>query len=282
MPELPEVETVRRGLAREVAGRRIVEAEVLWPGSVAAPEAAQFAARLASQRVLGVCRRGKYLALRLEGEEWLVAHLRMTGNLTVCAPSEPAGSFLRARFCLDDGRELRFTDIRKFGRLWLVEGRQLSDLPPLRGLGPEPLDPAFTPARLHAMLRARGRALKPLLLDQSFLAGLGNIYVDEALYRARLHPLCPSSAVGPRQATALHAAIQAVLVQAIQNCGSSLENFRDVFGNEGRAQLHLDAYQRTDQPCPRCGCPIARIVVAQRGTHYCPRCQRLQVVGRKS
>ncbi len=276
MPELPEVETVRRGLQRELPGREIRGAEVLWPGSVAAPDADQFRGRLAGQRILGVARRGKYLAIRLEDGEWLLAHLRMTGNLGVREAGQPTDKFLRVRMALDDGRELRFTDVRKFGRMWLVEGEELDDLAPLADLGPEPLDEAFTPARLHATLSARDRAIKPLLLDQAFLAGLGNIYADEALYRARLHPLQPASSLSRAEAGRLHEAIVAVLLQAIDNCGSSLENFRDAFGNEGKAHLHLQAYQRTGEPCTRCGRPIRRLVVAQRSTHYCGFCQRLK------
>ena len=267
MPELPEVETIRRTLAPHVEGRQIESVQFHWERTCVG-DAAETAAILAGQRILALDRFGKYLMFRLRKgnrDSMLNIHLRMTGNLLLNA--EP-GPYTRARMFLDGGRDLVFHDIRKFGR-W-----QWSELLPPRmaELGPEPLE--ISALEFAERLKARTTRLKALLLNQEFLRGLGNIYADEALFRARLHPERSARTVGPRKVGDLHAAIQSVLRDAIAAGGTSINNYVDSMGSQGYFQLHTQVYGKTGKPCPRCGTGIRRILVAQRSTHHCPRCQR--------
>ena len=198
----------------------------------------------------------------------------MTGELTVTAPEHPSGKHHHLTFVLADGRELRFADIRKFGRIRLLDAGDLAALD--AGLGPEPLAPSLTAEAFHARLRARKRAIKPLLLDQGFLAGVGNIYADEALFAARIHPLRPASSLSPAEASRLLEALRQVLGGAIERRGTTLRNYRDGLGQSGGNQFHLRIYNLAEgAPCPRCGTPVQRLVVGQRGTKVCPRCQPL-------
>jgi formamidopyrimidine-DNA glycosylase len=272
MPELPEVEYVARQLRAELIGRRIASVEVLWPRTVEGTAPEEFAARLVGRTVIDVDRRAKYLLLDLDDGQVLVIHRRMSGNLIFTAPSE-RDPYARVALALDDGRRLVFSDPRKFGRLALTTRAE----PPasFAALGPEPLAPDFTPEMLAARLAGRRRALKALLLDQSVIAGLGNIYADETLWRAQLHPLRPGASLTREEVAALHAAMQETLRLGIEHGGTTFGRHRDVFNEAGRNVEHLDVYRRTGEPCRRCGTPIARTVVAQRGTHYCPQCQRL-------
>ena len=267
MPELPEVETVRRTLAPVVEGRTIAAVTFTWPRTCAGdPRATE--ARLAGQRIERLERHGKYLLFRLHRngrESLLVIHLRMTGNLIV---NGAPGEFTRAGMSLDDGTVVAFQDIRKFGR-WEWSER----LPArLAALGPEPLEIGCD--EFTARLRARKARLKALLLDQEFLRGLGNIYADEALFGARLHPLRSANGVGPRKAGDLYLAIQNVLRDAIEAGGTSIRDYRDSRGAEGGFQRQIRIYGRTGEPCLNCGTRVRRVVVAQRSTHFCPRCQR--------
>ena len=267
MPELPEVETVRRTLATVVEGRTITAVSFAWPRTCAGdPYATQ--ARLAGQRIERLERYGKYLLFRLcrsGRESLLVVHLRMTGNLIV---NGVPGDYTRASMSLDDGTAVVFQDIRKFGR-WEWSER----LPArLASLGPEPLE--IGRDEFADRLRSRRARLKALLLDQEFLRGLGNIYADEALFGARLHPLRGAHSVGPRRARDLHGAIQTVLRDAIDAGGTSIRDYRDSRGAEGAFQRQIRIYGRDGEPCVNCGTRVRRVVVAQRSTHYCPRCQR--------
>ena len=267
MPELPEVETIRRTLAPSVEGRTIEAVSFHWPRTcVGDPRETE--ARLAGQRIERLDRHGKYLVFRLctAGRgSLLVIHLRMTGNLLL--NGEP-GKFTRAEMRLDDGTAVVFQDIRKFGR-WQWSER----LPPrLAELGPEPLE--IGPGEFAARLASRKARLKALLLDQCFLRGLGNIYADEALFRARLHPQRSGDSVGPRQARRLHGAIQGVLRSAIAAGGASINNYVDSRGAQGGFQRLVQVYGKTGAPCVTCGTPVRRVLVAQRSTHFCPRCQR--------
>lgn len=272
MPELPEVETLARALRATLTGRSIVRAEVRWPRTVAEPDPETFRQRLAGRRILGVRRRGKWLLLDLEGEEWLLIHLRMSGRLAVERSDAPEDVHTRAVFCLDHGERLRFSDPRKFGRIVLTACPEdwLSDL------GPEPLDPEFTPERMARMLEGRRVRLKPLLTDQRFLAGLGNIYADEALWRSGLHPLRCADTLTPEEVARLHGAIREVLEEAIARRGTTLADRRYVLpdGRPGEFAAHLAVYGREGASCPRCGAPIARTRVGGRSAHFCPRCQR--------
>jgi formamidopyrimidine-DNA glycosylase len=226
-------------------------------------------------RVVAVSRRGKHLVMELargrESAGFLVSHLRMSGCWIESHAARDAGRHARARFDLDDGGRLLFVDPRKFGRLWHVT--RLDAL--FARLGPEPLAREFTADWLARALRARQRRLKPLLLDQTFIAGLGNIYVDESLHRARLHPLMRADRASRAQARRLHGAVQRTLRAAIRREGSSFDVFyRTPEGAPGRFQSRFRVYDRAGEPCPCCSATIRRIVVAQRGTHVCPRCQR--------
>ena len=276
MPELPEVETVVRDLrAATLAGTRITDARVCWTRSIAAPAPDRFPAVIRGLNILGLSRRGKFIRIELAHGYVLLVHLRMTGRLYLATHDDlaPPPPHARVLLWLDDGRALVFSDPRKFGRLWLTT----TPASVLGDLGPEPL--AISSAAFTARLAARSRALKPLLLDQSFLAGIGNIYADEALWTARLHPLRRSDSLSPAAARTLLRAIQTVLRRGIRNLGTSLgsgkTNFRLPRGESGRNREHLRAYGQTGRPCPRCRHPIVRIVVAQRTTHICPACQRL-------
>lgn len=264
MPELPEVETIARTLRPSLVGRRILSTRLLWPRSLAAPAPEDFDARIGGQEILDVGRRAKYLHLRL-GAGHLFIHLRMSGDLWLRPASETPAAHDRLHLVLDDRQALVFNDPRKFGRVWLVE----NPLDVTGDLGPEPFAEDFTAAWLHRALTTRRRQLKPLLLDQSFLAGLGNIYTDEALYRAGLHPLALSDSVTVKQAARLFHAIRAVLETGIANNGASI----DWVYRGGGFQNYFNVYGREGQPCPTCGTIIKKIVVGQRGTHFCPNCQ---------
>jgi formamidopyrimidine-DNA glycosylase len=275
MPELPEVETVARELRPRLAGRRVRGAEVLWRRTLANVAPRAFARGIAGARIESVGRRGKLVVIELarRGADagLLAAHLRMTGRFAVEPRGFDAGPHLRVRIDLDRGESLFFTDARKFGRMWLA--RDLSEV--AGALGPEPLSAEFTGEWLARGLRARRRMLKPLLLDQTFVAGIGNIYADESLFRARLHPLARSDRVTRAEAERLAAAIRETLRDAIARDGSSFDAFyRTPNGRPGSYQDEFRVYGREGEPCAACGAPVRRIVVAQRGTHVCPRCQR--------
>jgi formamidopyrimidine-DNA glycosylase len=273
MPELPEVEFVARQLRADLIGRVIERVHVAWARSVQGMFPDEFAARLAGRRVRDIQRRGKYLLMRLDADETLVVHRRMSGNLVLSPPARDV-LYVRVAFELDDGRRLLYSDPRKFGRLALVAD---DDLPRLfAALGPEPLDDDFTPAALAKRLGSQRRAIKAVLLDQSVVAGLGNIYADEALYRAGIHPLRPAGSLSDGEVAALRDAIQAVLRTGIEHGGTTFGRHRDAYDEAGTNLEHIEVYRHTGQPCARCGTPIERIVVAQRGTHYCPTCQRMR------
>jgi formamidopyrimidine-DNA glycosylase len=277
MPELPEVETIVRQLRPRLVGHTILGASVLWPRTLAGISARAFTGGLRGARIREVRRRGKFFVIDLTRggcpSGHLVGHLRMSGRLFLAPRDGELGkNHDRVRITLNDGNDLVFSDVRKFGRLWLTP--RLDRV--LGSLGPEPLAPQFTATWLADGLRARARQLKPLLLDQRFLAGLGNIYVDEALHAARLHPLTRCNRVGAAEAHRLHAAIRRVLTAAIRREGSSFDAFyRTPEGQPGRYQHQFRVYGRAGRPCRSCRAAIVRLVVGQRGTHICPRCQRL-------
>ncbi len=274
MPELPEVETIARDLrAAGLVGRVLACARVYWPRSVAEPEVEEFCRRLAGRRIAGVGRRGKFLVFALGGGGELLLHLRMSGRLELCRPGAARRPHEHVVLRFEDGGELRFHDTRKFGRLYLTEdaGRILGRI------GPEPLEASFTAAWLIRALRPRRRRIKPLLLDQGFLAGLGNIYTDEALWEAGIHPGRRADTLSAAEAARLHRAIRRVLRRGLDNLGTSLgtgkANYYSVGGRRGRNADALRVFRRTGEPCPRCRTPIARILLGGRGTHFCPTCQ---------
>ncbi|MGA7673264.1 MAG: DNA-formamidopyrimidine glycosylase [Nitrolancea sp.] len=273
MPELPEVETVRRNLQTLVVGATIRDVELSqFTGCIAHPAPDEFVARLRGQTIAGTGRRGKNLFLLLDTGDAVAIHLRMTGDLTVVTPDEPRGKHHHLAFLLDDGRELRFSDTRKFGRLRLLTPPEFETFK--TKVGPEPLDDELTPQRFCEMLQSRGRAIKPLIMDQAFLAGVGNIYADEALYAARIHPLRAARSLSFDEASRLLHAIRIAFLDALGRGGTTIRDYRNGLGERGENQEYLQIYSLNEgDPCPRCGTPINRIVAGQRGTRFCPQCQ---------
>jgi formamidopyrimidine-DNA glycosylase len=275
MPELPEVETVRRSLEPEVVGRTIQGVRLqAFPGVIGEHSPEAFAALVVGRGITAIRRRAKYLFLDLDDGAAVMVHLRMTGRLLLVDRAAPPVRFEHLALELDDGRDLRFADQRKFGRVLVVLPADADALH--RRFGPEPLAPAFTAAVLRQRLATRTGRLKSVLLDQRLIAGLGNIYVDEALFQARLHPNRPANTLTEVESRRLHRAIRDVLRQGLANRGTTFSSFQDARGAEGENQAHLRVYGRgtRGQPCLRCGGPVQRIVVGGRGTHFCPRCQR--------
>ncbi len=286
MPELPEVETVRRGLEPRLLGRTIERAQI-HDGRLTAPEdPTAVGLELDGERVAGVGRRGKYLLIGFATGRTLVVHLRMTGWFhhlpqTVTAPVTVPGTVtgavtighVRAVFELDDRSTLLYSDQRRFGTMRLIESGGLDEHLRQRA-GPEPLGGEWSAAQLRAALRGRRAPIKALLLDQLVVAGVGNIYADEALWAARIHPLREGRSLTARQVAALHGSVVRVLEQGIAAQGASIRDYRGVDGQRGSMQERFSVYGRDGEPCPRCGRAIAKIRVAQRGTHFCPSCTR--------
>ncbi|MCJ7529649.1 MAG: bifunctional DNA-formamidopyrimidine glycosylase/DNA-(apurinic or apyrimidinic site) lyase [Anaerolineales bacterium] len=270
MPELPEVETIKNLLSKggpdwpPLVGKTIAAAQVLWQRTLATPAPKRFSRQVVGQAIKTIERRGKFLSLVLSRDTLLI-HLRMSGDLQMEPQILPFALHHRLVLNLDDGWRLALNDPRKFGRVWLTDQPNTV----LGKLGPEPLDDAFTPEALYQRLQARHRQLKPLLMDQSFLAGLGNIYTDEALHLACLHPLTLSNQLTLEQAERLWASLRAVLQEGIRRNGASI----DWVYRGGEFQNYFRVYQRTGEACPTCGTPIQRTTVGQRGTHFCPTCQ---------
>lgn len=264
MPELPEVETIVRTCRPLLVGRRIVAFDTTWPKSVT-PPARVVREALVGRAITALTRRAKLIVFHLDDGAHLLVHLRMSGRFEWAHEHNGDLRHIRSTWTLDDGRRLHFCDARKFGRITYTRDFAAATA----DLGPEPLARNFTPALLADLLRCRRRQLKPLLLDQTVLAGLGNIYADEALHRAGLHPAMPADHLTDAQATALHGAIRDVLRLAIRKHGTSI----DWIYPGGWMQRHLRVYGRTGEPCRTCGTPIVALRLAQRGTHICPRCQ---------
>ncbi|HEV8671539.1 MAG TPA: bifunctional DNA-formamidopyrimidine glycosylase/DNA-(apurinic or apyrimidinic site) lyase [Candidatus Limnocylindria bacterium] len=300
MPELPEVETIARQLRDLVVGRRVAAFESFWHRVTEPVPAAHFATRLAGREITGVGRRGKFIVLELDGGEALIVSLRMTGKLLFREPGSAEDTFVRAVIGFADGTALRFSDTRKFGRMAIVDRADLVEdgdrgasppedprrarLPLHRVLGIEPLSPRFTTRWLRDFLQLRGRsAIKPLLLDQRGIAGVGNIYDIEALWRARIHPLRTAGSLRAGEIARLRAALRFVLRKGIRLGGASRRDYVDARGGQGRMQREFMVYDRAGEPCPRCGRAIVRTVVGGRGTFHCPRCQKAPAtrVGRR-
>ncbi|HEY8631749.1 MAG TPA: bifunctional DNA-formamidopyrimidine glycosylase/DNA-(apurinic or apyrimidinic site) lyase [Candidatus Limnocylindrales bacterium] len=276
MPELPEVETVARDLRPLITGATIVDATTLWARTLRGIDPEAFAAGVAGRHIEGVTRRGKQVVVQLSGDAFLTIHLKMTGQLFVVPQGGPEDPYVRLVFGLEDGREIRFRDIRKFGKIGLYLA---DDEDPFAATGPEPLADAFTVRAFRRRIRGRKGRLKPLLLDQTFIAGVGNIYADEALWAARLHPLRTARTLRPPDERQLWLELRRILAEAVIRRGSSIDDYTAPEG-DGEMQDHLRVYQRTGEPCARCGRPIRRIVVGGRATHFCSWCQRLPAVDR--
>lgn len=279
MPELPEVETTVRDLRPHLIGRTITRARVHWPRTVAHPDKRAFTRDIVGHTITAITRRGKHLIFHLHPAsktnparpmtKYLLVHLRMTGSFEFHSPRTPRSKHAHIVFSLDDGRELRFHDFRKFGRMWLVDDPELV----VGKLGPEPLE--MSKSEFIARLRERRGKLKPLLLNQTFIAGVGNIYADESLWYARLHPLHEAATLTEAQASALYHAIRRVFRKAINVGGTSFDaNYRRINGASGEYQEKLRVVGRAGEKCFRDGGIIVKTVVGQRGTYYCPKCQK--------
>jgi formamidopyrimidine-DNA glycosylase len=270
MPELPEVETIVRGLARTVVGRTIAGADIRLPKMAPAPAGVEFARAVCGQRIEDISRRGKYAVIHLASGRLLVTSLRMTGRLVLACPdrAEDRGTHIVLRFA--DGAQLRFSDVRTFGRMRLVEAAEPWD----RELGVEPLASGFTQEAFIGMLAGRTTPIKVLLLDQRRIAGIGNIYACEALWEARIRPNRPAGALTKPAISRLRLAIADVLQRAIARRGTSVDDYVDAGGLRGSFQNDLAVYGRLGERCPRCENPIVRTVLAGRGTWWCRRCQR--------
>ncbi len=273
MPELPEVETIASDLRPHLVGRTIVSCELRFPTIVRHPEPEVFADLIAGHRIESVKRRGKYILIALGEERLLVVHLGMSGQLRLVSSETPIPDHTHAIFTLDDGRQLRYRDPRRFGRLLLGTEAGLREARAIPKLGPEPIDPDFTADGLYQALRRRRAPLKAVLLDQKALAGVGNIYADESLHRARLRPDRIAGGVSRKSARRLHESLRESLEAAIRNRGSSVDTYRDAWGEIGGQQEVLLVYGRAGQPCYTCGRPLSAVRIAGRTTVFCRRCQ---------
>ncbi len=269
MPELPEVETIKNELLPHVIGRRITDVTLLWEGIVRQLSVEEFRSRLAGQEITAVARRGKYLIFSLSSGDLLVIHLRMTGSLLLSRDSSPPPKYTRAIIHLDNGTNIFFRDPRKLGVMLLVEDRNTI----VCKLGPEPLEPDFTPELLAQRLAKRKAPVKAVLLDQSFIAGIGNMYADEALFTARIHPLRPGDSLSPDEVKRLYRAIQQALWSGISNKGASTNPYFRPSGERGTAHSQFRVAHRGGQPCPACGTAIQRLPIRNRGSYLCPKCQ---------
>jgi formamidopyrimidine-DNA glycosylase len=283
VPELPEVETIRRQLEPELLGRRVDRLEVLDPRWTRPVDPRRVEREVSGQTIASLRRRGKYLLLDLE-EATLVMHLRMTGNLLLVDGGDLVAAvdesdftraedpYLRARFMLDDGRELRFSDARRFGEAFLLPTDRVEERFSGR-VGIEPLSERFTAEAIERLAAGRRAPLKSFLIDQAGIAGIGNIYADEALFRAGLHPLSPAGSIRREHAEALREGVVEALSAGLDGGGASIDDYLDSHGERGSMQDEFLVHRREGEPCPRCGTKIRRMVVSGRSTYFCPNCQ---------
>lgn len=276
MPELPEVETVRKGLLQLVLNKEIATVTVFWPKIIAAPEVEIFKSELVGQKIETIGRRGKYLIFELSDYE-LISHLRMEGKYEFFSSDTKAlvTKHTHVIFHFTDGSQLQYRDVRKFGRMALVLKGEAQNFKGIAQLGPEPTPETFKLAQFKSDLKKTKREIKPALLDQKMVTGLGNIYVDEALWLAKIHPMQPCDSLNDAQIKRLRLCIIDVLNRAVAAGGTTVRTYLNALGKAGSFQLSLNVYGKTGQPCPRCQTPIEKIKVAQRGTHLCPHCQKL-------
>ena len=268
MPELPEVETIKNEIGPHLIGRTIERVELFWERTVRQPTAREFQERIAGQKITGLGRRGKYLLLKLESGDIFVVHFKMTGSLWCSLPPEGM-RFVRAVIRLDDGSSVYFRDPRKFGKMWLVRDSSVAT----GNMGPEPLEEPFTPQLLAERLAHHAIPVKAAILDQAVVAGIGNMYADEALHAAGIHPMRPANKLTPEEIQRLHHAIRQVLLAGIKQKGASVENYYRPDGTKGSAHYEFKVAHRRGEVCPKCGGPIQYIKVRGRGTYFCPKCQ---------
>jgi formamidopyrimidine-DNA glycosylase len=269
LPELPEVETIKRELSPHISGRRFTDVTICDTKLIKKPAAAEFRRRLKGLSISSLERRGKYLIFRLSNGHTLVIHLKMTGSLLL--NPEQTDRYARVIFKLDDGSRLVFTDRRRLGAIWLVPTEEAV----IRKMGPEPLEASFTADALAEYLRRRQAPIKAVLLDQGFVAGIGNMYADEALFAARIHPLRKANSLSSTEIRSLHRAIIDVLQSAITSKGASIDTYIRPDGRLGTAHDNFRVAHRGGQPCPVCGTTIERLAIRNRGSYFCPNCQKI-------
>ncbi|MBO0461969.1 MULTISPECIES: DNA-formamidopyrimidine glycosylase [Enterococcus] len=276
MPELPEVETVRKGLEKLVKNKKIKNVQVLWPRIIEQPEVPIFEATLVGETIEAIGRRGKFLIFHLSHYD-MISHLRMEGKYQYVENDEPIDKHTHVIFSFEDGSQLRYHDVRKFGRMTIVEKGASNTYKGILKLGPEPLPDLFLLKDFTLGLQKSHKAIKPLLLDQKLVTGLGNIYVDEALWEAKIHPEQPADSLRPKEIKLLRQAIIDVLSRAVEAGGTTIRSYLNALGESGSFQVALHVYGQTGELCVRCQTPIVKTKVAQRGTHYCPTCQKLRI-----
>lgn len=274
MPELPEVETIVRELCESnLIGVKITDVKVYWPRTIAMPEVSQFCDQIINQSIVRISRRGKFIVITLSNDTLLI-HLRMTGKLTISSQMREVSSHERVRLLLNDGRYLHYEDQRKFGKWYLLSSPEQK----FKMLGLEPLSKDFTLKAFQKLFAKSSQQIKPFLLNQRYIAGLGNIYVDEALWESKIHPTRKVNSLNSEEVVALHRAISHVLRKGVANMGTTLgsmqANYFSVSGRRGGNQTQLKVFRRDGLLCPRCQTKIIKITVAQRGTHICPICQK--------
>ncbi len=273
MPELPEVETIKNDLSPYLIGRTITDITLTWSKSVIKPSSLELPGRLIGQTIKDIQRRGKYLIFPLESGQYLIMHMKMSGSLILkAASSQEEVRFSRTIFTLDTGERLHFIDPRKFGMIWLIEDKEEV----VGKLGPEPLEPAFTPDTLSKILSNRKAPIKALLCDQELIAGIGNMYADEALFASRLHPYEIGGNLDDKEVTLLHQGIISVLRAGIAHYGASTSDYYRPDGTKGMAHMFFNVAHRGGKSCPVCGTTIQRTMVRNRGTYFCPECQKLR------
>ncbi len=272
MPELPEVEMMKQGLNDLVAGRLIESVEVNWDAIIEEPDVETFKSQLMGQKIKKIERRGKYLIFKLSDYD-LISHLRMTGRYMLAEEEEVEDEYSHIIFHLNEGKKLIYHDIRKFGRMALVDEGLSVVYSGIRKLGPEPFFDDINISEFSEALQERTSAIKSVLLDQSFIAGLGNIYADESLYRAAIHPEMPANQLTRDETVRLYLGIIEIIRLAIKEGGSTIRNYKNAFGQEGQFQNYFKVYGREGEACDHCGSLIQKIKVADRGTHFCPQCQ---------
>ena len=268
MPELPEVETIKNELSTRVIGRRFSGITVCDAKPIRQPSVKEFRQKLIGQKINSLQRRGKYLIFHLSSGAALIIHLKMSGALLL-NPEQP-DRYTRAIFHLDNGSQLIFTDRRRLGAIWLVENEQAI----VGKLGPEPLTPEFTTETLAELLSKHRAPIKAVLLDQAVIAGIGNMYADEALFAAKIHPLRKANSLSPQEIRNLHQAIRNVLQSAIDSKGASVDTYKRPDGQLGTAHSNFCVAHRGGKPCPVCGTPIQRLAIRNRGSYFCPNCQK--------
>lgn len=276
MPEMPEVETVRRSLEPHLTDKQITQVEILLPRQIKWPEQPEaFEKRILQQRIVGLDRVGKYLLLQLGNEVSLVFHLRMTGQLVyVAAEADDCTHHNRLVLHLDDGARLIFSDTRTFGTMYAMKPEELQLIKGMAEMGPEPLSEQFTAEYLRQAVAGKKTRIKSFLLDQNKIGGLGNIYVDEAMFLAGIHPMRLAGSLSYEEIEKLHGAVNKVIADGIADGGTTFRDYRDGNGEKGSHQEHLYVYARDGQPCRLCGAVIEKSKVGGRGTRYCPRCQK--------